>query len=161
MSAPVLPGATPRAIVIHPDPRLRATCAPVGAVTEEVRDLARDMLATMYAAPGRGLAAPQVGVLKRLFVMDCTWREGAPDPLVCIDPMIRDASEVMATREEGCLSIPDHPVRVTRPSEVTLEFTDLTGARRSRRLTGFAAACAQHENDHLNGVLILDHEARA
>lgn len=160
MSAPPVPGATPRALVIHPDDRLRQVCAPVGAVDAETRQLAMDMLATMYAAPGRGLAAPQVGVLKRLFVMDVTWREGAPDPWVCLDPVISDPSEAMATREEGCLSIPDHPVRVTRPASVTLNFTDLTGARQSHRLTGFAAACAQHEADHLDGILILDHEGQ-
>ncbi len=161
MSAPVVPGAVPRDIVIHPDDRLRQVCAPVGAVDDDTRQLALDMLATMYAAPGRGLAAPQVGVLKRLFVVDVTWRDGDPDPMICIDPELSDPSVEQTTREEGCLSIPDHPVRVTRPEAVTLTFTDLTGTRQTRRLTGIAATCAQHEFDHLNGVLILDHESPA
>lgn len=144
-------------IVTHPDARLRAVCAPLGAVDEGVRRLAADMLETMYAAPGRGLAAPQVGVLRRLFVMDPGWKDGVPEPLVCIDPEIADPSSETATRTEGCLSIPDHPVAVTRPAEVTLRWTGLDGVRQERRLTGLAATVAQHEADHLDGRLILDH----
>jgi peptide deformylase len=143
-------------IVTHPDPRLRAVCAPVGAVDDAVRALAADMLETMYAAPGRGLAAPQVGVLRRLFVMDPGWRDGAPEPLVCIDPELTDPSAETATRTEGCLSIPDLPLPVARPAEITLRWTGLDGRRQERRLTGFAATVAQHEADHLDGVLILD-----
>ncbi|MFB2530766.1 peptide deformylase [Paracoccus sp. p3-h83] len=158
---PTVPGAVTRAIVTYPDDRLRAVCAPVGVVDAEIRQLVIDMLATMYAAPGRGLAAPQVGVLKRLFVIDVTWRDGAPDPMICIDPELSDPSDVMVAREEGCLSIPDHPVIVTRPDAVSLTYTDVTGQRLTRRLTGIAATCAQHEFDHLNGVLILDHESPA
>jgi peptide deformylase len=152
---PVLP------IVTVPDDRLRAVSAPVGAVDDAVRRLAADMLDTMYAAPGRGLAAPQVGVLRRLFVMDPGWKDGALEPLVCIDPEIADPSPDTATRIEGCLSIPDHPVAVTRPAAVTLRWTDLDGARHERRLTGFAAVVAQHEADHLDGRLILDHAPHA
>ncbi|MFN3644339.1 MAG: peptide deformylase [Gemmobacter sp.] len=143
-------------IVLYPDDRLRAVCAPVGAVDEGVRALAADMLETMYAAPGRGLAAPQVGVLRRLFVMDVAWREGAPDPVVCIDPEIADPSPETVTRSEGCLSIPGRPVDVTRPAAVTLRWTGLDGRRHDRRLTGDAAMAAQHEADHLDGRLIVD-----
>ncbi|MGB3407549.1 MAG: peptide deformylase [Jannaschia sp.] len=139
-------------IVLHPDPVLRIVCTPVaGAVT----DLARDMLDTMYAAPGRGLAAPQVGVTERLFVMDCSWKEGLPDPRVFVNPEIvaRDGRQV---NEEGCLSIPDMPRRVARAATVTLAFDGKDG-RRQETFEGFAAACAQHEMDHLDGVLIVDH----
>lgn len=145
-------------VVLYPDPRLRALCAPVGQVDDAIRALAADMLETMYAAPGRGLAGPQVGVLRRIFVMDPGWREGTPEPLVCIDPEIADPSAEVATREEGCLSIPGRPVAVTRPAAITLRWTGLYGARQERRLAGFAAVVAQHEADHLDGRLILDHE---
>ncbi|CUH39229.1 Peptide deformylase [Jannaschia seosinensis] len=149
-----------RPIVIHPDPVLRDVC---DAVTEEpvndVVTLARDMLDTMYAAPGRGLAAPQVGVTLRLFVMDCSWKEGVPDPRVFVNPEIvaRVGEQVNI---EGCLSIPDTPRRVARPASVTLAF-DGAGGRREERFAGFAAACICHEIDHLDGVLILDHPEAA
>lgn len=139
-------------IVLHPDPVLRVICTPVAG---DVTDLARDMLDTMYAAPGRGLAAPQVGVTSRLFVMDPSWKEGLPDPRVFVNPEItaRDGEQV---NEEGCLSIPGIPRRVARPARVTLAF-DGPGGRRSEGFDGFAAACVCHEMDHLEGVLILDY----
>jgi peptide deformylase len=118
--------------------------------------LIADMFDTMYDAPGRGLAAPQIGVMRRVFVMDPTWKEGVKTPYVCINPEIVDASGEDATNSEACLSIPGVSASVTRPSEITLAYTDLDGVRGEERLTGFAAACAQHELDHLNGVLILD-----
>ena len=145
-----------REIVLHPDPRLRAACAPVGEVTGAVRALAADMLETMYAAPGRGLAAPQVGVALRLFVMDVAWKEGDPAPVVAVDPEIVAASEETDAAEEACLSIPGRPVRVRRPAAVTMRWTGLDGTRAEHRLAGAAARCAQHELDHLDGVLILD-----
>ena len=144
-----------RPIVLWPDPRLGEVCAPVddpGAL----RDLAQDMLDTMYDAPGRGLAAPQIGVMQRIFVMDTGWKEGAPAPLVCVNPVITDPSETMAERSEGCLSIPGLLTDVTRPDAVTLRWTDLDGASHSARLTGFAATCAQHEMDHLDGRVTFD-----
>ncbi|UWQ17414.1 peptide deformylase [Jannaschia sp. M317] len=139
-------------IRLHPDPILRAPCAPV---TGDVTDLARDMLAAMYAAPGRGLAAPQVGRALRLFVMDCTWKEGLPDPRVFVNPVVTGRAG-RQVNTEGCLSIPDTPRRVARAARVTLAF-DAAGGRRSETFTGFAAACVLHEMDHLDGVLILDH----
>ena len=147
-----------REIVLHPDPRLRAACAPVGGVTDAVRALAADMLETMYAAPGRGLAAPQVGEPLRLFVMDVAWKDGAPAPVVAVDPEIVVAGGDVETAEEACLSIPGRPVRVARPAAVTMRWTDLDGFRAEHALTGAAARCAQHELDHLDGVLILDRE---
>lgn len=143
-------------IVQHPDPILRAVCAGLPGDPEQ---LAADMLATMYAAPGRGLAAPQVGLPFRMFVLDTGWKDGAASPLVALEPEIAEPSEALATRVEGCLSIPERPVAVTRPAEVTLRWTDLRGARHERRLTGIEAVCAQHEADHLDGRLIVDFEA--
>ena len=150
------PGGRVLPIVMHPDPRLREVCEPVGAPDETARALARDMLATMYAAPGRGLAAPQVGEMRRMLVMDVRWKEADPSPIVMIDPVVEDASERRVAGEEACLSIPGEPREVERPAEVTVAWTDLDGARLVRRLTGAEARCAQHEIDHLDGVLILD-----
>lgn len=139
-------------IVLHPDPILRVACRPVSG---DATALARDMLDTMYAAPGRGLAAPQVGIAERLFVMDCTWKEGLPDPRVFLNPVVvaRDGRQV---NEEACLSIPDAPRRVARPASVTLEWDGGDGRRREA-FAGFAAACICHEMDHLDGVLLFDH----
>lgn len=137
---------------MHPDPRLRVVCAPV---TGDVVGLARDMLDVMYAGPGRGLAAPQVGVLERIFVMDATWKEGLPAPRVFVNPEIIAAQGVQVNAE-ACLSIADVTRRVERPAQVTLAF-DGAGGRVSEVFTGFAAACICHEMDHLDGRLILDH----
>ena len=145
-----------RSILRHPDPVLRRRCAPVGAVTDEVRALAADLLETMYDAPGRGLAAPQVGVLARVFVADAGWRDGAPAPVAFVDPEIRAASEEVVPGVEACLSIPGRPMRVARPAWVDLRWTDLDGVRCERRFEGDGAVCVQHELDHLDGVLILD-----
>jgi len=146
-----------REIVLWPDPRLTETCAPVAEITPETVTLASDMLETMYAAPGRGLAAPQVGVLQRLFVMDLGWKEGKSDPLVCINPMLQEVSEDRASSEEGCLSIPGVLAEVTRPAQVQMVWTGLNGARYVQSFDGFAAACVQHELDHLDGVVTFDH----
>ncbi len=144
-------------ILRWPDPRLAEVCAPVEAITPEIETMARDMLQTMYDAPGRGLAAPQVGVMSRMFVMDTGWNEGKPDPLVCINPMLQEVSEDRATREEGCLSIPGVMAEVTRPARVRMVWTGLNGARYVQSFEGFAAACVQHELDHLDGVVTFDH----
>lgn len=149
---------TLRPILIHPDPRLKKACAPIDTVTPEVRALAEDMLETMYAAPGVGLAAPQVGVLLRLFVMDCVKEDAAePQPMVLINPEITWTSAHSATREEGCLSIPDQYAEVTRPAQVRLRWMDLDGAPREQLFDGLWATCAQHELDHLDGRLFIDH----
>ena len=141
-------------ILRWPDPALSQVCAPaVGDLTT----LAADMLDTMYAAPGRGLAAPQVGVLTRLFVMDETWKDGDPNPMVFVNPEIVETSEHRTTQPEGCLSIPGILTDITRPAEVTLRWTDLNGTAQADNFTGFAAACVQHEIDHLNGIVTLDH----
>ena len=143
-------------IRIWGDPVLRQVAAPV-VVDDAVRQLAADMIDTMYDAPGRGLAAPQVGVGLRLFVMDCLWKDGAARaPLVVINPVLSDPSAEVAPFTEGCLSIPDIPAEVTRPAEVTMRWETLTGEIIARRLTGFESVCAQHENDHLDGIMIPD-----
>ena len=146
-----------REIVLWPDPRLAATCAPVAEIDDEIETLAADMLETMYAAPGRGLAAPQVGVLKRMFVMDVGWKEGKSDPLVCINPMLQEVSEARAEGEEGCLSIPGVTATISRPAQVQMVWTGINGARYVQSFDGFAAACVQHELDHLDGVVTFDH----
>lgn len=147
-----------RPILIHPDPRLKKVCPPVPAVTDELRRLADDMLETMYAAPGIGLAAPQVGVMARLFVMDCVKDEGVPGrPLVLINPEVVWAADEQNTYEEGCLSIPDQYAEVRRPARVRMRWTDLAGAVQEEEFGGLWATCAQHELDHLNGKLFIDH----
>ena len=146
-----------REIVLWPDPRLAATCAPVAEIDDEIETLAADMLETMYAAPGRGLAAPQVGVLKRMFVMDVGWKEGKSDPLVCINPMLQEVSEARAEGEEGCLSIPGVTATISRSAQVQMVWTGINGARYVQSFDGFAAACVQHELDHLDGVVTFDH----
>jgi len=144
-----------RPILRWPDPLLREVCAPVEP-GEDVSTLIADLFDTMYAAPGRGLAAPQIGVLKRVFVMDVTWKEGTPSPVACVNPEIVSASPGTAEAEEACLSIPGIAARVQRPAVVVLRWTDAEGARREGQLGGFQAVCAQHEHDHLDGRVIFD-----
>jgi peptide deformylase len=138
-----------------PDPVLSCRCAPV-ADAAEVADLAQDMLETMYAAPGRGLAAPQVGISLRLFVMDVTWKEGAPSPVICVNPEILDRADARVTGPEGCLSIPGVTADVPRAPWIVLRWTTPEGATREERLEGAAAICAQHEHDHLDGIVTFD-----
>jgi peptide deformylase len=144
-------------IVLWPDPRLAEICAPVDKITPEIETLARDMLETMYAAPGRGLAGPQVGAMLRIFVMDIGWKEGKSDPLVCINPMLQEIGEDRAVNTEGCLSIPGVTADVSRPSQVQMVWTGLNGGRYVQSFDGFGAVCAQHELDHLDGVVTFDH----
>ncbi|NNK16651.1 MAG: peptide deformylase [Sulfitobacter sp.] len=144
-------------ILKWPDPRLAEICAPIQEITPEIETLASDMLETMYDAPGRGLAGPQVGVMQRIFVMDAGWKEGKSDPIVCINPMLQEVSEKRATNTEGCLSIPGVSAEVSRPAQVQMVWTGLNGGRYVQSFDGFAAACVQHELDHLDGVVTFDH----
>tara|TARA_R110002110_G_scaffold43934_2_gene135969 strand:+ start:780 stop:1274 length:495 start_codon:yes stop_codon:yes gene_type:complete len=144
-------------ILRWPDPRLMEICPQIAEITPEIETLAADMLETMYAAPGRGLAGPQVGAMVRMFVMDTGWKEGKPDPLVCINPMLQEVSEERATNAEGCLSIPGVTADISRPAQVQMVWTGLNGGRYVQSFTGFAAACVQHELDHLDGVVTFDH----
>lgn len=142
-----------REILTWPDPRLAQVCAPVEVIDA---DLITEMFETMYDAPGRGLAAPQIGVLQRVFVMDVGWKTGEMEPMACINPEIVSCSEARVTGEEGCLSLPGVSVEVERFAEIELRYTDLTGERLTRLLAGFAAICAQHELDHLDGKMHFD-----
>ncbi|TMV03728.1 peptide deformylase [Ruegeria sediminis] len=147
-----------RTILIHPDPRLKKVCAPVADITDDLRKLADDMLETMYDAPGIGLAAPQVGVLDRLIVLDCVKEEGeAPRPLVMFNPEVVAASDETNVYEEGCLSIPEHYAEVTRPKVVEVAWMDRDGNARRETFDGLWSTCVQHEIDHLNGKLFIDY----
>ena len=147
-----------RPILIHPDPRLKKVCDPVSDVSDELRALADDMLETMYDAPGIGLAAPQVGVMSRLLVMDCIKDENeAPRPMVLINPEIVARSDETNVYEEGCLSIPEQFAEVTRPKLVDVRWIDLDGNEQQETFDGLWATCVQHEIDHLNGKLFIDY----
>ncbi|MEI4485154.1 peptide deformylase [Frigidibacter sp. MR17.14] len=149
---------TRRAILIHPDPRLKKVCDPVPSIDDTIRALADDMLETMYDAPGIGLAAPQVGVTKRMLVMDCVKEASeTPRPMVLINPEITWSSEGLNSYEEGCLSIPEQYGSVTRPAEVEVSWLGLDGKNHSERFEGLWATCVQHEIDHLNGRLFIDY----
>ncbi len=153
-----MPGMALLDILIHPDPRLKKVCPPVTEVTDDLRRLADDMLQTMYAAPGIGLAAPQVGVMTRLIVMDCVKEEGAePRPMALFNPEVTWASDETNTYEEGCLSIPDQYADVERPAEVRVRWLDREGKAQEEQFDGLWATCVQHEIDHLNGKLFIDY----
>ena len=150
-------GMTLRPILIHPDPRLKTVADPVEGIDDELRRLADDMLQTMYDAPGVGLAAPQIGINKRVFVMDCAPKDGTPEPHVLINPEITWTSEELATHEEGCLSIPEIFEEVTRPALVRIAWTNVDGKAQEQEFDGLASRCVQHELDHLNGRLFIDY----
>lgn len=149
---------TLRSILIHPDPRLKATADPVAEVTRDLEALADDMLETMYEAPGIGLAAPQLGIMQRMLVMDCVKEEMAkPRPMVLINPRVIGASEDTSIYDEGCLSIPEIYAEVERPASVKVEWTGLDGKVVQEDFDGLWATCVQHEIDHLNGKLFIDY----
>ncbi len=147
-----------RNILIHPDPRLKKICAPVDDISDALRSLADDMLETMYDAPGIGLAAPQVGVLSRLIVLDCVKEEAAPPrPMAMFNPRVLATSHEVNTYDEGCLSIPEQYGEVTRPAEVEVAWIDRDGKARRQGFDGLWATCVQHEIDHLDGKLFIDY----
>ncbi|WP_298951810.1 peptide deformylase [uncultured Methylobacterium sp.] len=148
---------TIRPLVILPDARLRATSEPVGTITGEVKKLAADMLETMYDAPGVGLAAIQIGEPTRIVTVDTSKDENARNPLVLIDPEIVWTSEETRGYEEGCLSIPEYYAEVIRPDRVRVRFRTLDNEVVEQEADGLLATCLQHEIDHLNGVLFIDH----
>ena len=151
---------TIKPLIILPDPLLREVSKPVERVDAEILKLADDMLETMYEAPGIGLAAIQLGVARRLLVLDVA-REGEDkQPLVIINPEIIAASETRSVYEEGCLSIPDYYAEVERPADVTVRFINRAGKEETLEATGLLSTCMQHEIDHLNGVLFIDHISR-
>lgn len=149
-----------RPILIAPDPRLKAISAPVEKVDAEIRKLAQDMADSMYAAEGIGLAAVQIGVAKRVIVMDLDQKDGKKNWRAFINPKITWASEEMATFEEGCLSVPEIWDDVERPARIKAEYLDLDGKTVKLEADGMLATCLQHEMDHLEGILFIDHFSR-
>jgi len=147
-------------LVLLPQPVLRQVAQPVDHITDDILQLADNMAETMYAAPGIGLAANQIGVLKRVIVMDCACDDEKPTLWKMINPKIIWRSEDNTKMEEGCLSIPGHNAEVARPSEVHVSYLDVEGRIQETQATGLLAACVQHEIDHLNGVLFLDRLSR-
>ena len=148
---------TIRPILSLPDPRLRATSKPVAKVDAPMRALLDDMLDTMYDAPGIGLAAIQIGVAQRIVVIDTAKKDEEPRPLLLINPEIIWSSDELSTYEEGCLSIPDFYEEVERPQRVRARYLDRDGKPQEIEADGVLATCLQHEIDHLNGVLFIDH----
>lgn len=146
-----------RPIIKLPDPRLKLVSEPIVSVTDEIRALADDMLDTMYDAPGIGLAAIQIAIPHRLVVIDLARKEESAKPMVLVNPRIIAQSDEMSVYEEGCLSIPDYYEEVERPARVTVSFLDREGRECTLEADGLLATCLQHEIDHLNGVLFIDH----
>ncbi len=150
-----------RDVIQFPDPRLKEISKPITLVTDELRELARDMIDVMYDEPGIGLAAPQVGASIRMFVIDTEWGddEAEKSPTVVINPEISNR-EGRITWEEGCLSVPDYTANVDRDAAITLKGQDLDGNAIEERAEGLRAVCIQHEIDHLDGILFIDRISR-
>ena len=146
-----------RNIIIVPDPILRKKCTPIEKIDNGVKKLMQEMLETMYAAPGIGLAAIQVGILKRLVVIDISKDKEKKEPLFLINPEILKKSEHTSIYEEGCLSLPGQFAEIERPAECSLKYLDLNGNQKNLKATGLLSTCIQHEVDHLNGVLFVDY----
>ena len=146
-----------RKILIEPDPILRKKCEPLEKVDKEIQKLMDDMLETMYAAPGIGLAAIQVGILKRLVVIDISKAEEKKNPIFLINPQIIHKSKKTSVYEEGCLSLPGQFAEIERPAECTLKYVDYNGREKELKAEGLLATCVQHEVDHLNGTLFIDY----
>jgi peptide deformylase len=147
-------------IILLPDPVLRRVADPIDTIDAEVRRLADDMLETMYAAPGVGLAAPQVSVSRRLIVLDVSEKEEEKQPFVMINPEIVRRSDMPNVHEEGCLSIPDVRVEIERPAEIVVRYLDRDGKERELEADDLLATCIQHEIDHLDGRLLIDYMSR-
>jgi peptide deformylase len=143
-------------ILHHPDPRLRAVCPTVLRFDAALTHLAADLFETMYAAPGRGLAAPQVGVLARVFVIDTGWKTGTPAPMAFVNPRLLSVSDRRLTMEEGCLSIPGIPCPVERPAALRLHWQSPDATPHEAGFDGIEARAIQHELDHLDGILCID-----
>ena len=149
-----------RPLVLLPDPLLRKKSAPVERIDAGVRTLVKDMFDTMYAAPGIGLAAVQIGALRRVITIDLSRKDETAEPLVFINPEILSKSDETHPHEEGCLSIPEYYAEVERPSAIRVRYTDLAGKKIELDADGILATCLQHEIDHLNGVLFIDYLSR-
>jgi peptide deformylase len=148
---------TIKPLIILPDPILREVSKPIETIDSEVKKLADDMLETMYDAPGIGLAAIQIGVARRMLVLDVSKDGEDKTPLVFINPEVVSSSDARSVYEEGCLSIPDYYAEVERPAIITVKHLDRDGKEQVTEADGLLATCLQHEIDHLNGVLFIDH----
>ena len=146
-----------RKIIIEPDPVLRKKCDPLEKVDDQTRKLMKDMLETMYNAPGIGLAAIQIGILKRLVVIDISKDQEKKEPLFLINPEIIHTSNKTSIYEEGCLSLPGQFAEIERPAECVLKYVDYHGIQKEMKAEGLLATCIQHEVDHLNGILFIDY----
>jgi peptide deformylase len=146
-----------REIVIEPDPILRKKSESLEKVDDELRSLLDDMLETMYSAPGIGLAAVQVGILKRLIVIDISKEKDKKNPLFLINPEIISRSKNTSIHEEGCLSLPGHFAEIERPAECHIKYIDYNGKEKEIEANGLLSTCIQHEVDHLNGTLFIDY----
>ncbi len=144
-------------IITAPDPRLKVVSRHVDRVDDDLRRLMDDMLETMYDAPGIGLAAVQVGVPKRVIVIDIAEKEGVKNPLYLVNPEIVAEGDELAIYNEGCLSLPDQYAEVERPAEITVRYLDYQDEPRELHAEGLLATCIQHEMDHLEGILFVDH----
>jgi len=147
-------------ILTLPDPILRKKAKPIERVDADLRRLMDDMLLTMYDAPGIGLAAPQIGILRRLIVMDPAKDEAPKTPVIMVNPEILERSEEMRVHDEGCLSIPDFTAEIERPAKTRVSFLDRAGKKQEIELNGIWSTLVQHEIDHLNGVLFIDYLSR-
>jgi peptide deformylase len=151
-------------ILLHPDPRLKKMCDPVTVFDTALQTFADDMLHTMYEAPGVGLAAPQVGVTKRIFVMDCTTKDEDQirehKPMVLINPEITWSADETSVYNEGCLSLPDLYEDIERPASVKMRYRDVSGETHEETFEDLWSTCAQHELDHLDGILFIDYLTR-
>jgi peptide deformylase len=156
-ACPYIAAMAIRDILIIPDKRLRLKSEPVTAIDKSVRALVDDMFETMYAAPGIGLAAIQIGVAQRVVVMDLAKKDDPPEPLVFVNPEMVGASAEKSAYEEGCLSIPEYYEEVERPKGVRVKYLDLDGKAQEIEATGLLATCLQHEIDHTNGILFIDY----
>ena len=146
-----------REILTLPDKRLRLVAEPVERIDGDIRKLVEDMFETMYKAPGIGLAAPQVGVLKRVIVIDLASEDEKPQPLRMANPELISVSDEDAVYNEGCLSLPEHYADVTRPAAIKVRYLDHENEIREMEADGLLATCIQHEMDHLDGILFVDH----
>ncbi|MEM9682215.1 MAG: peptide deformylase [Pseudomonadota bacterium] len=144
-------------IITAPDPRLKVMCEPVSEVDESIAQLMEDMLETMYLAPGIGLAAPQIGITKRILVVDVSPKDGSRDPIRMANPEVVWHSDEKAIYEDGCLSLPEQYADVERPDRIRVRYLDETGAEKEREADGLLATCIQHEIDHLDGIIFVDH----
>ena len=148
---------TVRTILTEPDSFLRKVSKPVEKVGKEEKLLMNDMLETMYAANGIGLAAIQIGVPKRIIVMDLGKKDGKKDPRYFVNPVIKNRNDSKSTYEEGCLSVPNQFAEIDRPSKCEVEYLDYNGEKKILKAEGLLATCIQHEMDHLEGILFIDY----